>query len=120
MTQAGGSGSETLRITSRRWSAISASGSFVVRSANVSARASTWRESAFEIHVMPVVTSRIESASAGSTTAAGPGRQPARDQRHGEHPERRHDRDVEQPAAEVVVALVAELVGDDVELLRRA
>ena len=73
---AGGSGSETLRITSRRWSAISASGAFVSRSANVSARASTWRESGFEIQLMPVEMSRSQSASAGSDAGVpGPGRQ---------------------------------------------
>jgi hypothetical protein len=62
-----------LRTTSRRWSAISASGSPVALSANASARASTWRDNGFEIQPMPVDTSRIESARAGSTTGPVPG-----------------------------------------------
>ena len=112
------SGSETLRITSRRWSAISASGLVRGRSANASARASTWRERPFEIQLMPVETSTIESASAGSDRGRpGPAAHPARHQRDGEHPERCHDRDVQQPAADVVVVLVPEFVGDDVQLL---
>ena len=73
MTQPGGSGFEMLRMTSLRWSAISAFGSLVVLSANASARASTLRESGLEIQLMPVVTSRIESASAGRTTGPVPG-----------------------------------------------
>ncbi len=53
----GGAGSPTLRMTILRCNEIAASGARVVRRANASARASTWRDRPFESHVTAVETS---------------------------------------------------------------
>ena len=112
---AGGSGSETFWRAILVWKASKVRGSRVSSSAKASARRSTSRESWLEIHVMGGTSSARERATAG--TARGPERRVARREalrqdRHGPHAEGRHDRDPQQPVAQVVVVHVAELVRD--------
>ena len=60
-----------LRIARLRSRRMNASGSRVCSSANESARASTWRDSALPAHVAPKLTSDSASATAGSAAGAG-------------------------------------------------
>ena len=106
-----------------------AAGSPVRSSANASARASTWRDSTFEAEPSASDASVTASAIAGSTI--GPGLtlrvaepvaareclgEPLRQEGAG----RRHQREPGEPAQQVVVLLVAQLVRDHAAAPRRA
>ena len=120
-------GDEAGRIgVGRRWRAPAGAGpgsaprgSWVSRSAKVSALASTWRESWFP------ATPRTSAARASPSAVGGqrgraapvhPGRaEPAAppSSAREQQPERRDERHEGEPARDVVVLHVAELVGDD-------
>ena len=100
----------------RFWKPMNVSGSPASSSENWSARCSTPRESWLEMTVIAGAISPTASTTAG-TAAAVPSdrvrREPLPQPGGGEHPERRHDQQVEQPVRHVAVVDVAELVRDD-------
>ena len=101
---------------------MNVAGSRVSSSENASARRSTSRESWFEIdrHGGHDERQRERHGGHGARAERGAARgEPLRQHGHGPHAERRHDREPDQPVADVVVVHVAELVRDDQARLGR-
>ena len=114
MTQPGGSGSDTFCSAIRCWNAISSCGSRVSSIEKRSARASTCRESWLETvgDRRDEHGDRQRDGGTATDRAGAARRQPLAQAGDGEHPERRHDRQVQETVRDVVVVHVPELVRD--------